>query len=185
MFHKREFYPMCQRRPPRWNDHEFPQHATVSRSASCPVRGRVSARFRENGRGLPRARLTARSRGGHQGDGRAHRVGSRDAPPLRDRSQSRGRAVAPQHSLDTRARVGGRTAAHSFARAVVHTHRGQMEEALHDVERMADEHSAGCVFLGVDPSLSPLRGQPRYEAVITRVGVSPPRMASAAHTVST
>jgi len=72
-----------------------------------------------------------------------------------------------------------------FARAVVHAHRGQVDEALHDVERMADEHSAGCVFLGVDPSLSPLRGQPRYEAVITRVGVSPPRMASAAHTVST
>jgi hypothetical protein len=60
-----------------------------------------------------------------------------------------------------------------------------VEEAMHDVERMADEHSAGCVFLGVDPSLSSLRGQPRYEAVITRVGVSPPRMASAAHTVST
>ena len=72
-----------------------------------------------------------------------------------------------------------------FARAVVHSHLGQVEEALHDVERMADEHSAGCVFLGVDPSLSSLRGQPRYEAVITRVGVSPPRMASAAHTVST
>jgi serine/threonine protein kinase len=72
-----------------------------------------------------------------------------------------------------------------FARAVIHAHLGQVEEALHDVERMAEEHSGGCVFLGVDPSLSSLRGQPRYEAVITRVGVAPPRMASAAHTVST
>jgi hypothetical protein len=46
-----------------------------------------------------------------------------------------------------------------FARAVINCHLGQVEEALHDVERMADEHSAGCVFLGVDPSLSSLRGQ--------------------------
>jgi hypothetical protein len=50
---------------------------------------------------------------------------------------------------------------------------------------MADEHTGGCVFLGVDPSLSALRGNPRYEAVLSRVGVAPPRMASAAHTVST
>ena len=72
-----------------------------------------------------------------------------------------------------------------FARAVVHYHLGQVEEALHHVERMADEHTGGCVFLGVDPSLSSLRGHPRYEAVLSRVGVAPPRMASATHTVST
>lgn len=72
-----------------------------------------------------------------------------------------------------------------FARAVVHSHLGQVDEALHHVERMADEHIGGCVFLGVDPSLSSLYGQTRYEAVLSRVGVAPPRMASATHTVST
>ena len=58
-------------------------------------------------------------------------------------------------------------------------------EALDHVERMADEHIGGCVFLGVDPNLSSLRGHPRYEAVLSRVGVAPPRTASAAHTTST
>jgi serine/threonine protein kinase len=72
-----------------------------------------------------------------------------------------------------------------FAKAVVHYRLGEVEEALHHVERMADEHTGGCVFLGVDPCLSSLRGHPRYEAVLSRVGVAPPRMASAAHTVST
>ena len=72
-----------------------------------------------------------------------------------------------------------------FALAVVHHHLGQVEEALHHVERMAEEHIGGCVFLGVDPKLSSLRGHPRYEAVLSRVGVAPPRMASTTHTVST
>jgi serine/threonine protein kinase len=71
-----------------------------------------------------------------------------------------------------------------FAMAVVHNKLGHVDEALDRVERMADEHTGGCVFLGVDPSLSSLRGHPRYEAVLSRVGVAPPRMASAAHTTS-
>jgi tetratricopeptide (TPR) repeat protein len=72
-----------------------------------------------------------------------------------------------------------------FVLAVAHQNLGHVDQALDHVERMADEHTGGCVFLGVDPILSSLRGQPRYEAVLNRVGVALPRTASAAHTTST
>jgi tetratricopeptide (TPR) repeat protein len=72
-----------------------------------------------------------------------------------------------------------------YARAIVHRYLDQIDDALHHVERMVDEHIGGCVFLGVDPNLAPLRNQPRYQAVLKRVGVGPQRMASAAHTAST
>ncbi len=72
-----------------------------------------------------------------------------------------------------------------FARAVVHRYLDQTDEALHHVERMVEEHIGGCVFLGVDPSLAPLRDHPRYQAALKRVAMGPRHTASAAHTAST
>jgi hypothetical protein len=48
-----------------------------------------------------------------------------------------------------------------------------------------EAHTGGCVFLGVDACITRLAGHPRYEAILKRVGVAPPRGASATHTVST
>jgi hypothetical protein len=72
-----------------------------------------------------------------------------------------------------------------FAKAVVLLHLGQVDEALQHLDRMVDERTGGCVFLGVDPCVSALAGHPRYEAILKRIGVDPARKASAPHTVST
>jgi serine/threonine protein kinase len=72
-----------------------------------------------------------------------------------------------------------------YARAIVHRYLDETDEALHHVECMVDAHIGGCVFLGVDPNLAPLRNHPRYQVALKRVGVGPQRMASAAHTAST
>jgi serine/threonine protein kinase len=72
-----------------------------------------------------------------------------------------------------------------FARAIVHRNLDRTDDALDDVDRMIDAHLGACVFLGVDPSLAPIREHPRYQAALKRVGVSPQHVASAAHTVST
>jgi serine/threonine protein kinase len=72
-----------------------------------------------------------------------------------------------------------------FAKAVVLLHLGQVDEALHHLDRMVDERTGGCVFLGVDPCISALVGHPRYEAILKRIGVDPLRRASTPHTVST
>ncbi|MFL6280660.1 MAG: protein kinase domain-containing protein [Vicinamibacterales bacterium] len=72
-----------------------------------------------------------------------------------------------------------------FARAMVHRYLDEFDHALFHVERMVEEHTGGCVFLGVDPHLAAIRDHPRYQAALRRVGVGPQRMASAAHTAST
>jgi serine/threonine protein kinase len=72
-----------------------------------------------------------------------------------------------------------------FAKAVVHLHLGEVDEALDHLDRMVEAHTGGCVFLGVDACITRLAGHPRYEAILKRVGVAPPRGASATHTVST
>ncbi|MCA1560254.1 MAG: hypothetical protein LC804_08300 [Acidobacteria bacterium] len=48
-----------------------------------------------------------------------------------------------------------------------------------------DNHLAGAVFVTVNPCLVSLRGHPRYEAVIKKLGVPLRHAASAPHTVST
>jgi serine/threonine protein kinase len=72
-----------------------------------------------------------------------------------------------------------------FAKAVVHLHLGQVDESLHHLDRMVEEHIGSCVFLAVDPCISALAGHPHYEDVLRRIGVDPARTASAPHTMST
>ncbi len=69
-----------------------------------------------------------------------------------------------------------------FALAITHLQLGEIDPALDALETMVDAHVGGAVFIGVDPTLRRLRGNPRYDAIVSRVG-SP--MASAAHTTST
>ena len=38
-----------------------------------------------------------------------------------------------------------------------------------------DDASGGSIFIGIDPSLAPLRGLPRYEAIVKRVGAPLPQ----------
>ena len=110
---------------------------------------------------------------------------SLDGPALAEAFRRGGAPEYWRKRLELMEQVVTRSPIIHFAMAVVHNNLGHVDEALDRVERMADEHTGGCVFLGVDPSLSSLRGHPRYEAVLNRVGVAPPRMASAAHTTST
>jgi serine/threonine protein kinase len=68
-----------------------------------------------------------------------------------------------------------------YGLAITHVHLGQIDEALDDLQAMVDAHVGGAVFIAVDPKLRTMRGNPRYEALLNRVG-SP--MASAPHTAS-
>jgi serine/threonine-protein kinase len=71
-----------------------------------------------------------------------------------------------------------------FQYAVVLSSLGRLDEAIDHLERMVERHIGGCVFLGVDPGLQRLRGHPRYDAVLRRVGIPQPQTASATHTAS-
>ena len=68
-----------------------------------------------------------------------------------------------------------------FALAITYLQLGEIDAALDALDAMVEAHVGGAVFIGVDPTLRTLRGNPRYDAIVRRVG-SP--MASAANIAS-
>jgi hypothetical protein len=85
-------------------------------------------------------------------------------------------------TLMREALTGVTTPAVNFGLAITHLHLGEIDPAIDALEAMVEAHVGGSVFIAVDPTLRTLRGNPRYDAIVRRVG-SP--MASAAHTAST
>jgi hypothetical protein len=68
-----------------------------------------------------------------------------------------------------------------FSVAIARYQVGDTERAIDDLERMVNAHVGGVVFIGIDPVLSALKGNPRYDALVKRVGlptVSAPRTVS-------
>jgi serine/threonine protein kinase len=66
--------------------------------------------------------------------------------------------------------------------ALVYAHLGEKQLALDRLERLVDLKAGGCVFIAVGPCFSTLRDEPRFQALLKRVGAP---TVSAPHTVST
>jgi hypothetical protein len=58
--------------------------------------------------------------------------------------------------------------------AVAHAALGRAEEAFALIERALDTHNGQMIFLGVDPGLEPLHGDPRFERAVARLGLPVP-----------
>jgi len=58
-----------------------------------------------------------------------------------------------------------------FSVAIAHYQLGNVDRAIDCIERMVDAHVGGVVFIGIDPILSGLKGNPRYDALVKRVGL--------------
>jgi serine/threonine-protein kinase len=71
-----------------------------------------------------------------------------------------------------------------FPLANVLVHLGEIDAALDRVDRMVAERLGGTVFLAVEPTLSTLRGNPRYDAIVKRLGIPLRQTASTPHTAS-
>ena len=60
-----------------------------------------------------------------------------------------------------------------YTLALVHVGLGDHEQALELLERGVRERTDEVVFLGVDPAMDPLRGEPRFLALLRTLGLSP------------
>jgi hypothetical protein len=58
-----------------------------------------------------------------------------------------------------------------FSVAIANYQVGNVDRAIDCIERMVDAHVGGVVFIGIDPILSGLKGNPRYDALVKRVGL--------------
>jgi hypothetical protein len=69
-----------------------------------------------------------------------------------------------------------------YGYACLYARLGDTEHAIDHLEQLVDARSSNAVFIGVDPCLTPLHGEARFQRVLSRLGVP---TASAPHTVST
>jgi tetratricopeptide (TPR) repeat protein len=73
--------------------------------------------------------------------------------------------------LETRA---ARDYVPTYEVAKVHLALGARARALELLERAYEERSHSMVFIGIDPQLRPLHGEPRFEGLVRRVGAARP-----------
>jgi serine/threonine protein kinase len=55
--------------------------------------------------------------------------------------------------------------------AVYCSHMGEIDRAMGYLEKAFEEHAADLLWLNVEPSFDPLRADPRFQALVRRVGL--------------
>lgn len=102
---------------------------------------------------------------------------SLDGPALLAAYHRGGSTAYWRERLAQMQRQAGEPPAVSYTFAVAHVSLGELEEAIDHIERMVEHHVGGCVFVAIDPGLTSLRGIPRYDALVKRVGAPLTQMA--------
>jgi hypothetical protein len=62
--------------------------------------------------------------------------------------------------------------------ALIHVGLGEKEEALNLLERAYEERYPWLMHLAVEPRLDPIRSEPRFKALLSRIGLDWPRESS-------
>lgn len=87
----------------------------------------------------------------------------------------RGEPARARELLDEMIAQGAERYVDGFLVALAWVGLGDPERALDALERAAADRSHWLTFLGVEPRLDPLRGEPRFAELVRRVGMSLPR----------
>jgi serine/threonine-protein kinase len=125
--------------------------------------------------------ISAYERLGRYEDAAARMKGQRcwgvplDADAVLEAWRRGGRDGYWRERLNQMTHTSGARLAFGYALASAYTEVGQIDAALTCLEEMVEHHVGGCVFLGVDPLLAVLRGTPRFDALIRRIGVPLPQ----------
>jgi serine/threonine-protein kinase len=57
--------------------------------------------------------------------------------------------------------------------ATIYARLGEKEKALQYIERALREHQSDLIFINVEPYFESLKGEPRFQAVVRQVGLTP------------
>jgi hypothetical protein len=67
--------------------------------------------------------------------------------------------------------MAGRTYVSPFSIALVHLGLEEIQESISWLERALDERTCWLVWVGVDPMFDSLREEPRFQAIVARMGL--------------
>ncbi|MEO6213121.1 MAG: protein kinase [Vicinamibacterales bacterium] len=98
-----------------------------------------------------------------------------DAPPLLEAYRERGAEGYWRERLAQMEQNTNLPPGVGLAFAIVHCYLGQSDRAIDYLERMVDARAGGAIFIGTDSVLARLRGMPRYDALVTRIGMPRPQ----------
>ena len=84
-----------------------------------------------------------------------------------------GDRAAAQRTLDELTRLRGESYASALDFAEIHATLGDREPAFRWLEQAADERAFHVIYLKVWPELDPLRADPRFKALVRRLGLEP------------
>jgi Flp pilus assembly protein TadD len=82
-----------------------------------------------------------------------------------------GRSDAARAEIARLAELGAQEFGVRYDTALVHAALGEREPALAALEAALDDHSQMIGFLNVDPGFDGLRDEPRFRAVVQRLGL--------------
>ena len=84
-----------------------------------------------------------------------------------------GQAQQAREVLAQLKELSGRRYVSPYYLAVVHAGLGEKEQALEHLEKASQERFNWLAFLKVEPQFAALRAEPRFSALVQRIGLSP------------
>jgi hypothetical protein len=82
-----------------------------------------------------------------------------------------GRVAEARRALDELESLGRERYVSPYETALIHTGLGALDTAIEHFEDAIDVRSVGVAFLRVEPRLDPLRRDPRFSALLHRIGL--------------
>lgn len=82
-----------------------------------------------------------------------------------------GRTAEAREVLGTLARLGRQRYTSPYGEALIRMGLGDTDQAITLLERAVDEHHPWSVHFNIDPALDPLRSEPRFRALLQRIGI--------------
>jgi tetratricopeptide (TPR) repeat protein len=84
-----------------------------------------------------------------------------------------GNTVGAKKALEELKQLSKQRYVSPYFMALIYGALGEKDDAIKALEKACEEHAAFVIFMNVDPRLDSVRADPRFQALIRRVGLAP------------